>query len=161
MQENQLVIHHPKNVQEIFAITNAKYNLYQVDDIWEFALYFKTSKAITRAPALEEVIDAKPNFEATAILPGDALNLETGKVIIQKQGYDDERDEHLSNFYYFEHESIEDLEIELLEVHKEFIKVQVKGKTYVNSYVSKTPDTELFIASGVFMLDPNFKRGIS
>lgn len=133
MKENIFEIKHSKFGSEEFQITSASYNLYLADDkYWELTFYLKADKALIRAKKLQEVLYAKPNFEATAILSPDNLQLQAGKIIYQKEGYDYERDEHLSNVYYFEHESVDEVEIELVEVKKDWIIANIKGIAIIN-----------------------------
>ncbi|TGV00533.1 hypothetical protein [Flavivirga rizhaonensis] len=162
MENNIVEINHLDFGIEKFVITEEAYNLYKSDSgIWEFTLSFKTSKSIDRAKELEVLVDAEPYFEATAILSNNELKLNRGNIITQKQGYDYNRDENLSIFYYFDYNSIEELEIELLEVTKDFIIANVKGKTVINGSDGNNPDSELSISKTKFMLDKKLKRSFS
>ncbi|MEM7102899.1 MAG: hypothetical protein AAF502_07215 [Bacteroidota bacterium] len=123
MKANIFEIQHTEFSSEEFVISEPKYNLYKSEvGIWEFTISFNTSKALKRSPKLKDLVHAEPNFEATALMDPKDLKLETGKVITQKQGYDYERDEHLSNVYYFSHNSAEELEITIIEYHEDWIR---------------------------------------
>jgi hypothetical protein len=161
MKNNIFEIQHAEFGEETFEIKDPTYNLYKTEDgIWEFIIKFETSKAIKRAEALEEVLDAKPNFEATAILSPKNLKLEAGSVICQKEGYDHEREEHLSNIYYFTHESVENLEVKIIEFHKDWIIITAKAKAVINGSNGHKPDADLFIHKTKFQLDKELEREI-
>ena len=117
MKENIFLITHSEFGDEEFVISDPRYNLYKTEDgVWEFTISFETSKSVKRAKELEDVIDAQPNFEATAIIPSDNPDLKSEKIILQKEGYDYKREENLSNIYYFEHNSVEELEVRIIEI---------------------------------------------
>lgn len=159
MSESILYMNHVDFGEETFRIVNPRYNLYQSEDgIWEFVICLQTDKAIKRAKELEEVIDPLPNFEATVVMPKGNLQLDPGRKLLQLEGYDYERDEHLSNFYYFNHNSVEVLEVEIHEVIDKDLRLTVKGKAIVNT---TEPDADLLIESVVFMHDEAMERDIS
>jgi hypothetical protein len=161
MAENIFEIKHSEFGTEEFLINSPEYNLYKAEDgFWEFVIAFNTSKSLKRAKELEDVIDAKPNFEATAILSPNDLKLEIGKTIIQKQGYDYERDEHLSNIYYFEHNSVENLEIKIIDVQEHWIIIDAKANAVINGSNGNEPDADLFIHRTKFQLNKELERDI-
>jgi hypothetical protein len=156
VKDNIFEIRHLEFGIEEFQITSAQYNIYQTDDnYWELTFPLK------RSEKLKEVIDAKPHFEVTAVLSSDNLKLEAGKTIYQKEGYDYERDEHLSNIYYFAHESIEDVEINIVEFESEWLIANIKGIAIINGSNGNKPDAELSVHNTKFHLDENLTRGIS
>ena len=161
MKTNIFEIIHSEFGTEEFNIVNSKYNLYKSEEgIWEFTIYFDTSSPIKRSEELKKVIDAKPDFEATALLLPDDLKLYEGKIIHQKNGYDYKREEHLSNVYYFEHNSIEELEVKIIEYHKDWIILDIKGKAIINGSNGNDPDSELLIYQTKFNLDEKLKRDV-
>lgn len=162
MENNILEINHSEFGVEKFEITEPTYNLYKSESgIWEFTLSLKTSKSINRVKELKELVDAEPYFETTAIMSESELKLVEGNTITQKQGYDYDRDENLSIFYYFDYNSIEDLEIELLEVTEDYIIVNIKGRTIINGSDGNNPDSDLFIGKTKFLLDRKLERSFS
>jgi len=161
MKENIFEIKHSEFGDEEFEITESKYNLYKTEDgIWEFTICFDTLKSIKRAKALEGIIDPTPNFEATAILNSNDLTIDKGKIITQKEGYDSNREENLSNVYYFEHNSVEELEINVVEYNAEYLIINAKGKAIINGSNGNNPDSDLFIHLTKFELDKDLERGI-
>lgn len=162
MKKNTLEVRHSELGIEEFTISEAKYNLYQNNKgIWEFFVTLETSIALKRSNKLENIVNAKPNLEVASILQPENLNLEAGRKIIQKEGYDYNRDEHLSFFYYFTYENIEEFVLELLEVEANRIKANAEGKTIVNGSNGNNPDAELFIYNTTFFLDKNSQRTFS
>jgi hypothetical protein len=161
MKEGVLEIRHTKYGPEEFVISDPRYNIYQSEDgIWEFTIQFETEKCIKRAKEFADLIDAAPEFEATAILSPDSLELAQGRVITQKSGYDEEREEYLSNIYYFDHNTVEELEIRILEYRSDWLVLEVKGKALINGDNGFEPDAELLIYRTRFALDKELRRGI-
>lgn len=161
MKHNIFEIIHSEFGSEEFEINAPKYNLYKTDDgIWEFTINFNCPKAVKRASELDDIIDAKPKFEATAIIAPSDLHLEKGKTIIQKEGYDYEREEHLSNVYYFEHNSVEELEINILDCEANWILINARGKAIINGSNGDQTDADLFIHQTKFHLDKTLERSV-
>lgn len=161
MKKDLFTIVHSEFGTEEFQIKNAKYNVYKAeDDIWEFTLSFETSAAIKRADKLQEAINAKPNFEATAILPSDDLELRKGRIIYQEEGYDEQRQEILSNFYYFEHESVEELRIEIISIKGNEILLNLTAKGIVNGSNGNQPDADFILKEVSFEHDKNLFRNV-
>ena len=122
-----LYIEHDSDGLEMFRVSKAFWNLKQTDGAWEFTVRVDSKEPLQRSEDLAEVITPEPNFEATAVLKPDELELKPGRVIVQQKGYDDARGINLSNYYYFHHSSVENVRIELLEVTKESILARVTG----------------------------------
>jgi hypothetical protein len=160
MKKDLFIINHAAFGREEFEIANAQYNLYQDGNIWEFVVSIETSSGIVRAEKLADVIDAKPNFEATAILQHDDLEIVKGKIIRQEVGYDNDRDEILSNVYYFQHESVDDLLIEIIEVNNLHIIANVTGKGIINGSNGNHPDADFEMREVAFLYDAKLKRGV-
>ncbi|KXX71143.1 hypothetical protein [Flammeovirga sp. SJP92] len=161
MKENIWEIKHLEFDIEEFKIKDAKYNIYKGEDgVWEMTICFEESTPIKRDKELEKIIDPVPNFEATALLTADTLELKVGRKIYQKEGYDNEREENLSNVYYFEHSSVEELEIELLDVNETWMKANVKGKTLINGSNGNLPDADFLIQNTIFKLDKTLERSV-
>lgn len=159
MQKTHLAIKHQEFGTEIFEITEPRYNLYQNDrGNWEFIFSFRTGQAIQRVKELEEVIDAHPNVEATAWLTEDQLPLAPGSKLLQASGYDYDTDEYLSNVYYFDHNTVEELEIEIVDIQEHAITLKAKGKAIINGSNGHEPDAELLIPETTFQLDNNLLR---
>ena len=113
-----------------------------------------------RSTELEDIVNAQPNFEATALLPEAELELVAGKIIIQKEGYDYNRDENLSNIYYFSHNSIEDLRIVFIEVTDDWIDAEISGQAVINGSNGNQPDAKISLRAK-FKRDKELRRGIT
>lgn len=154
----ELTIQHEEFGEELFHIESAKYNLYEVEKKrWEFVIYIETDSAIKRAKELEKVVHAEPTIEVTAILNSDKPELTKAMVISQKSGYNYERDEYLSNIYYFSHETVEDFRFEILELNENSLIAKMNGKCVINGSNGLKPDAKI-LTTTEFKLDKNLKR---
>lgn len=161
MNKDILEIEHSKFTKEQFYIDKMRYNLYLTEGgILEFVIGFESSDALQRDQELALAVDAKPDFEATALLETNKTALTSGDMIEQQEGYDYNREEVLSNFYYFGHESIENLTIEILEARPGYIVVNLSGETIVDGSNGNDPDAKLTLKEVRFNLDKNFQRGV-
>jgi hypothetical protein len=151
-----LYILHDRHGLETFRAGDARCNLKRTDGAWEFTLVAKGIEPVQRPEKLKELVDARPNFEVTAILPPDNLELKPGRVIIQKDSFDFTREETLTAFYYFAHETIENVRIELLAVTDEWIEAKV---TAVATIYAFSPDTKIALITR-FKRDPDLGRSI-
>lgn len=155
-----LFFEHKEFGGEQFQVGACNYNLYQSDDgAWEFVIEVSTTHELKRSSELEKVIHPKPHFEATAVLVSDDLELTKGRIITQVEGYDRTRQENLSNIYYFAHESVEDLRVEILEVAKDWIVAKVTGSALINGSNGTKPDAKLGVKTK-FLLDSKLRRGV-
>lgn len=157
MENDILYIDHQEFEEERFPIITAEYNLYEAESgIWEFGVFIETGEAIKRDDELKSLVNVSPNLEAVVVFKGAKPELKVGDILTQKEGYDYERDEHLSNFYYFRHSSVEPLKIEIIEISEDHILAELQGKTVVNSYTE--PDTDVSLRTK-FKLNPEFQKG--
>jgi hypothetical protein len=156
-----LSIQHLKHGLEQFKVKDARCNLYQhKDGVWEFVVKVVGGEATRRAKKLEEArADAMPKFEATALLPADELELVAGRVVTQREAFDHKRNVHLSNLYYFTHNSVDDLRVELIEVTDEWIDARVTGKALVNGDDGMEPDATISVRVK-FKRDKELRREI-
>lgn len=162
MKEDIFEISHLKFEPEEFHIVSAKYNIHNaIGNTWEFIVSFKTDKSLKRAKELQNLIYAKPDFEVAALLSPDDIELKVGKKILQKEGYDYERDENLTNIYYFEHNSVEELMIELVEISNDSIVLNISGKAIITGCNGIQPDAELKVFNTRFYLDRTITRSFS
>lgn len=159
---NTLIIRHDDFKEESFLLKSAHFNHYTVEnsDLTEFVIKLEIKEAITRDPELESVFNAVPNLEATAVIKSSDFKLEKGMKIFQEFGYDNEREENLSILYYFQHNSIENLEIEVLEINGSNIKAKVSGVSAINSGNWQEPDAKIIIET-TFTRDENLRRSFN
>lgn len=161
MKLNVLSIEHQEFSLEEFRVEKANYNLYQSErgGVWEFVVKVSSGQSIIRTAALQEILEEpEPSFEATAIVSGE-IELVAGQIISQSAGYDYERGENLSNVYYLMHESLEELQLELIEVTDSWIEMNVSGMAIINGSNGSNPDSKISVRA-IFVRDPNLKRGV-
>lgn len=173
MNQFILYIEHQEFGKEQFQIaTDARYNIYNavekeeyeeeeedIPDIWEFVFYFRTEAVLLEGKGLEGH-NARPNVEATVLLTAATNQLEVGQVLTQEQGYDYEREEHLSNVYYFNHSNLENLQVEILEITAEDILVRLQGASCISGSNGSATDAVLK-AQLRLRKDENFERTLS
>ncbi|WP_196888989.1 hypothetical protein [Aureivirga sp. CE67] len=160
MNKNKLEIIHSEFGIEEFEINKPIYNIYKSSDSWELVLYFKCDKAIKRSKKLEEIIDVKPNFEISFTLDDENLNLEKGTTFFSLEGYDYDKDEYLTNLYYFEHNTIDNLKLEVLEKKNNSLTVNIEGEAIINGSNGNKPDSKLKVVNLEFILDKKYNRTI-
>ena len=153
---------HDEFGKEEFLVSKGTYNLIEVEsDLWEFTIYFETKGSLIRVSELEEAIsEPNPYFEATVVLDKYSLNLNKGVIIEQVESWDENREEILSNVYYFEHASIENLKIEILKSNPEFIEALISGRTLINGSNGNKPDTTFKTTTINFKKDKNLERSV-
>ncbi|EZH73795.1 hypothetical protein ATO12_17840 [Aquimarina atlantica] len=153
---------HDEFGKEEFLVSKANYNLIEVEsDLWEFTIYFETKDSLSRVSELEEAIsEPNPHFEATALLDKSSLNLNEGAVIEQVESWDENREENLSNVYYFEHASLENLKVEILKSDTEFIEALISGRTLINGSNGNKPDATVKTTPITFKKDKNLERSV-
>ncbi|MGH1334788.1 MAG: hypothetical protein ACRBFS_01575 [Aureispira sp.] len=173
MEQNILYIEHQEFGKEQFKIAlDARYNIYNavdeeeyededepMPDLWEFVFYLRTEAVLLEGKGLEGH-NARPNVEATVLLTSVTKALAVGQVLTQEKGYDYDRDEHLSNVYYFNHSNIENLQIEILEMTADDLLVQLEGAACINGSNGNAVDAVLK-AKLRLRKDEGFERTLS
>lgn len=157
-----LYIKHKDFEEEAFELKSASYNFYEVEDsdLLEFVIKIEIEKAISRDAELESAFNALPNIEATAVMASSSFKLEKGTKIFQEFGYDEEREENLSILYYFAHNSIEKLEINILDIENSSIKATVSGVSAINSGDWQNPDARFQLETR-FIRDEELRRSFN
>lgn len=171
MKENTLKTIHQELGEETHKIIEGKYNIYyatdeeeydeeeEIPDIWEFIISFKTSERLEGKGELGN-FKARPNFEAVILLNAQNNSLEIGNTYLQKEGYDHDRDENISNFYFIRHNNIENLELSVLEKSTDDILVKIMAETIVTGSNGLEPDAKLE-ALVRLKVDKTFQRTFS
>ena len=157
-----LIIKHKDFAEESFELKSASYNYYEVEDadLLEFVIKIELEKALSRDPELESAFNSLPNIEATALVSASTFKLEKGTRIFQEFGYDEERDENLSILYYFAHNSIEKLEIQVLDIDANSLKAKVSGESAINSGDWQNPDASFELETS-FIRDSDLSRSFN
>ncbi|MFT0211869.1 hypothetical protein VQ643_04540 [Pseudomonas sp. F1_0610] len=155
---NLLLIEHMEFASEQFAINDAKFNQYRNNaGQWEFILAFNNAQPVQVCNELAELIQAEPDFEVTLMSPIEEP-LEKGHLLYQAAGYCEQLNECLTNFYYFAHENVEKIKIELLEAEPERLKLNLSGMTIVNGSNGKHCDARLTLKEVIFQRDTQLER---
>jgi len=136
------------NGDEVFAIDSATVDYY-TDEDGRLATTFRADSAsvpIQTLPDTEE-LHAQPFAEFTLYLPkhpGAALL--TGRTYSLARGYDDVSGEALTNFYYCEHETVDDIEITVVKRQLNRAQLRISGTTIdVNHYDGSKAPTKVLI----------------
>jgi hypothetical protein len=136
------------NGEEAFSIESATISYY-TDEDGQFATVFRADAAQEPIQTLPDTEDlrVKPFAEVTLRLskhPGIALL--TGRSYSLPHGYDKASGEHLTNFYYCEHELMDDIVISVLRRHGCLAQLNITGTTIdVNHYDDSKPRTKIVI----------------
>ena len=136
------------NGDEVFGVDEATVAFYVAENR-SFATTFRADAAdapIQTLPDTEE-LHAKPFTELMLYLPTHPeLALLTGQSFTLARGYDDASGEHLTNFYYCEHELVDDVEITVIQRHLDRAHLRITGTTIdVNYYDGSKPPTKILI----------------
>lgn len=143
---NQLQIAHQAFENECFEIKSATYNYYKIEnsDCIEFVFKIDLENEIHRDKTLQESFPGLPDLEVSAIIQSSDFTLEKGTKIVQAFGYDEERQENLSVLYYFSHNSVENLQLEIVACNESSIKVHIKGESAIHSGDWQNPDATIY-----------------
>ena len=116
---------------------------------------------------VEEPSDIWPafGFLEFSLQLGEDDDLHEGQTFIVKELRDAEYDEALSNFYYYEHAPIRDLELAILTIGQDNMRVRANGRvliTGVNALVPphNQPDAS-FSFDATLKFNPKRKRGVA
>lgn len=156
-----LVIRHLEFGLEKFRVQDARCNLHQEEGgVWEFVFSARSKGAILRSEELNDTIDAEPHLEATFVIRDGDIGLREGRTIYQPDGYDRVREENITNFLYFSHNSIEELRVELIRVSEDSIDALLTGEAVINGSNGTRPDSK-FSLRAKFKRDANLVRSFN
>lgn len=139
---------HRFNGEEVFAVDSATIEHYKDED----GLYAVTLRAEACGPPLRSLPDteslhAEPFAEVTLHLPKPpAAALMPGRMFSLPKGYDERTREYHTNFYYCEHEPMDDNEVVILKRDGLKIRARLTGTTMdVNFYDGSKPATKVAV----------------
>lgn len=139
---------HRFNGDEIYNIASATIKHYKNED----GSFSVTFHADAGAPPVQTLPDteslcAKPFAEWTFTLPKiPALALQAGRSFTMLKGYDECTHDYYTNFYYCEHEPMDDNEMVILERDDLRLRVRLIGMTTdVNYYDGSKPRTKVLV----------------
>jgi hypothetical protein len=114
-----------------------------------FAVVFRADAGGTPIQTLPDTapLHAKPFAEVTLHLPKiPALALTAGLTFTIPKGYDEHTQDYLSNFYYCEHEPMDEIEISILDRNGLGVRARISGTTIdVNYYDGSKPLTNVVV----------------
>lgn len=135
-------------VEELYPIKTATWHFYEneaeeTNEIW---LKIETDFGIQLSDDTKELA-ATPHWELTIREKNLALNdLKIGFKAEIKDGYDDDLDETLTNFYYCEHEQTDNNKIEILDKKDTKILFKITGEVPdVNYYDGSKPKNQIYV----------------
>lgn len=137
---------HRFNGDEAFAVSAATALARRDgDQIW-LNLEIKTyERPLTTLPDTE-TLAARPNAEVTIRLSQSELASLVGRRFFVPSSWDDEAADHVSRFYYCEHQGIDDNVIEFVERKGDELHVRSAGTTIdVNYYDGSRPPTRVVV----------------
>jgi hypothetical protein len=160
MKPDVLYIEHIHDGLEMFKVVTGRCNLRKAEgEVWEFTVVVQSGEAIQRSEELARVQNTKPHFEATAILQPHDLALKPGRVITQMDSFDRIRQVNLSNYYYWGHDSIVGLKVELIEVSDDWIDALITGTVVVHGFSIDNPEARLSVRTKL-RRDNELRRGV-
>lgn len=141
---------HRFNGDEIYSVQSATVKQHETEN----GLFAITFRAETAWPPIKmlpdtEPLRGKPWAELTIqVAEPAALVLKTGATFTLPKGYDESTREEHANFYYREHEPMDDNEIEVLERDGLRIQISIMGTvTDVNHCDGSKPRTRVVIVA--------------
>ena len=137
---------HRFNGDEIFPVEKAIVECFKNEE--EVSLTFRadaSEKPIKTLPDTE-TLKAHPFYEVILSSKSFDIHNFVGNRYELASGYDEETDEYLTDFYYCEHEVIDDNTIEVVEQHGDLFKIRMIGSTIdVNYYDGSKPQTKVIV----------------
>jgi hypothetical protein len=141
---------HRFNGDEIYSVQSATIKQNQMEN----GLFAITFRAETAWPPIKmlpdtESLRGKPTAEVTIHVDEPAaVVLKTGATFSLAKGYDESTREQQANFYYREHEPMDENEIEVLEREGPKIQISILGTVRdVNHYDGSKPRTKVTIVA--------------
>src|SRR5689334_19277749 len=128
---------HRFNGEEAYAVQSATIEHYKDEDsLYSVTFRAETGGAPVRTLPDTESLRAQPFAEITLRLPKPpALALTPGKTFSLPEGYDEASGEYYTNFYYCEHEPMDNNEVTILQRDGLTVRARLTGMTKdVNFY---------------------------
>ena len=137
---------HRFNGDEVFNVSDATISYFVADSYVTLQFEVHTEdKPVQTLPDTEE-LNALPNGIWQLTVPAFDPDDLVGKTFAIPQGYDEEAEEYLTNFYYVEHEPIDNNEIVIIGRNKDNFQVTLAGTVSdVNYYDGSKPPTKVVV----------------
>ena len=145
--ENTLVIHR-FNGMETFQLKECVIALYCNEEFNKINIRFETNETGFTQCADTSSYPTSPNGEFTILTDSQNLNdflkNKIGSAVEIMDPYFEALGDYLSRFYYYEHEEIEDIKINFLELVNDKVKISVSGFVRdVNFYDGSKPNAKI------------------
>ena len=137
---------HRFNGDEAFAVSAATALAMPDGDQVRLNLEIETDERPLKTLPDTQTLAAQPNAEVTIRLPKADLASLVGRRFSVPRSWDEEAEDHVSRFYYCEHEGIDDNVIEFVERKGDELHVRWTGTTIdVNYYDGSKPPTRVVV----------------
>jgi hypothetical protein len=147
MSAGKMILHR-FNGDEIYNVELATIKHHKDED-GSFSVTFRADTSTPPVQTLPdtESLHAKPFAEWTFTLPKiPALALQASRSFTMPEGYDKRTHEYYTNFYYCEHEPMDENEMVILERDDLRIRIRLTGMTTdVNYYDGSKPRTKVLV----------------
>ncbi len=145
---------HRFNGDEIYNVSEATIRYFIQGDCICLDFIVRTEKKPVQTLPDTQELHGWPNGEWQIRVPVFDLKNWVGRTFSIPQGYDEEREEYVTNFYYLEHEAIDENLITILEREEERLWVQITGMiTDVNYSDGSKPPTQVEIKASFSMAE--------
>ena len=139
---------HRFNGDEVYDLESATIEHYKDED-GSFSVTFRADAAAPPIQTLPdtEALHVKPFAEWTFNLPKiPVLALQAGHNFMMLKAYDDRTRDYYTNFYFYEHEPMDENELNILERHGLIVRARLTGMTTdVNYYDGSKPRTKVVV----------------
>ena len=161
--QNPILVFQRFNGYESYPVTLAEWNIYKDEDIGMTNLFIslETGPGIVLHEDTES-LNGAPSWELNLLeLDLSEESIKAGFSGQIPEGYDDNRDGQLTNFYYCSHEGTDKNTIEVIEVDGDRVRFRLTGETIdVNYYDNSKAPTKLSVDIW-FTRDPEGMRSMS
>ncbi|WP_300675246.1 hypothetical protein [Soonwooa sp.] len=133
--------------EEIYPIETATWHLYEnKDGLNELWLEIESDFGIQLSDDTKD-LGGQPHWELTfRIKDLKKSELKVGFRATIKNGYDEELEDSLTNFYYCEHQPTDNNEIEIIDINETKILFRIIGEvTDVNYYDGSKPKNKIYV----------------
>lgn len=145
---------------ERFEVKTATYSVYEDDGQAALTVRVDAGALVSPLPAREGM--TTPFWELTAILPeGQSFALEPGQAWSIPAGFDDDRDEYVVDFYYYEHEVSDDNRIEVVAVDGQRLRLRITGTAWSYDGRTRKPKAVPLSVEAEFTFDKHTTRSSS
>ncbi len=145
---------HRFNGDEVFAVSEAKMRYFVGESCVTLDFEVDTEEEPLRVtPPDMEGIGDHPNVEWQTCVPTFDPEDFVGKSLQIPKGYDDDREEYVSIIYYYEHQKVDNSQINVIARDADAYRVQITGTTEdLNYYDGSKPPTKIVVDANFTLL---------